>query len=73
MATKTTKSKSKSTTKQKEALISPTAPTSVSIEKADNGFTVSVWGDEGRKTLIAKSEAEAFRHVKTLLAGKKGK
>lgn len=68
----TAKKTNKRTTKQKEAP-SPVAPISVSIEKADNGFTVSVWADDGRKTLIAKNEAEAFRHVKTLLAGKKGK
>lgn len=46
-------------------------PKSVRIEKADNGFTVSTYTDSGCKQMVAKSEAEAIRHAKSLLGGNK--
>jgi hypothetical protein len=43
---------------------------SVNIKVADNGFTVRSYGPKGEETFVAKSEAEALRHARTLL-GKK--
>jgi hypothetical protein len=51
----------------------PSMPKTVTISKADNGFTVSCYTDKGQKSMIAKSENEAVRHAKTLLGAKKGK
>jgi hypothetical protein len=42
----------------------------VRIEEADNGFTVSTYGPKGETSYVAKSEAGAMRHARTLL-GKK--
>lgn len=43
---------------------------SVRITEADNGFSVSTYGPKGEKIMVARNEAEAMRHCKTLL-GKK--
>lgn len=40
---------------------------SVSIKKADNGYVVSSYTDNGEKTLIAKNRKEAKGHADKLL------
>lgn len=42
----------------------------VRITEADNGFSVSTYGPKGEKCMVARSEAEAMRHAKTLLKEK---
>lgn len=62
--------KAKKSTNKKSNVNQPvmcSQPKSVSIEKADNGFTISTYTDKGRKQLIAKNESEALRHAKELL------
>ncbi len=62
----------KKTTKRNVKSMAPTQPVyqekrSVRITEADNGFTVSTYGPKGEQIKIAKSHAEALRHVKELL------
>lgn len=56
---------------KKKQLLQPVTPysepKSVRIEKADNGFTVSTYTNTGCKQMVAKTEAEAIRHAKSLL------
>jgi hypothetical protein len=43
----------------------------IRITEADNGFSVSTYGPKGEQIMVAKNEAEAMRHAKALLGGKK--
>jgi len=38
----------------------------VRITEADNGFTVSSYGPKGEQIKIAKTHAEAMRHIKDM-------
>lgn len=57
--------------KNKKNLVAPATaccePKSVRIEKAENGYTVSMWTEKGNKQMVAKTETEAIRHAKNLL------
>jgi len=64
----------KKKTVRKTAVEAPIAnATSVSIDKADNGYTVSAYTDNGHKRMVAKSHSEALRHVKSLFGEGGGK
>jgi len=65
--------KKRKTTKKSNLVPQPcySEKRSVRITEADNGFSVSTYGPQGEKIMVAKNEAEAMRHCKTLLGGKK--
>lgn len=43
------------------------SPKSVRITEAENGLTVSCYGDKGEEIMVAKSPGEAMRHAKKML------
>lgn len=42
-------------------------PKRVTIEKAGNGFVVEHHGPHGRKSMVAKNEVEAMKHMKKMI------
>jgi hypothetical protein len=42
-------------------------PKRVTIEKAGNGFVVEHHSMNGRKSMVAKTPAEAMKHIKKLM------